>query len=277
VGWGSRSAHSLAGTTCPPGRRLPRACAALASEASGHPGRASPSGSGGEDCCHARASFSPAVPSTCPEHRSPTVPTDNSGPSGEALSWRRRSTRVNRAPGRASQARDAGPRWVRTVSETAGRRRARAVTVGESESQVIPHSPASTADLGGELAWRRVRTPQPPPRTPVIYLGSHFGRLAGVRPGSGAERFLAGSSGRSLAQGSGSILQEPARVQSAGEVRGNPLLDPASAGRRTRSIPPGAAGDEVTILASSSKYRSRSTPGAVRSSRRRLRAEYSDP
>jgi hypothetical protein len=166
VGWGSRSAHSLAGTTCPPGRRLPRACVALASEASGHPGRASPSGSGGEDCCHARASFSPAVPSTCPEHRSPTVPTDNSGPSGEALSWRRRSTRVNRAPGRASQARDAGPRWVRTVSETAGRRRARAVTVGESESQVIPHSPASTADLGGELAWRRVRTPQPPPRTP---------------------------------------------------------------------------------------------------------------
>jgi hypothetical protein len=49
-----------------------------------------------------------------------------------------------------------GPRWVRAASETAGPRRARAVTTSEPESQA--HA-IHRHDLGGEAAWRRVRTP----------------------------------------------------------------------------------------------------------------------
>jgi hypothetical protein len=53
----------------------------------------------------------------------------------------------------------AGPRWVRGASETAGPRRAQAVSVGERESQVTGPSTASTRAAEAARDWVRI----PPP------------------------------------------------------------------------------------------------------------------
>jgi hypothetical protein len=89
--------------------------------------------------------------------------------------------------------------------------------------------PAQTSD--SKAAWRRVRTPQPPPRTPVKALVRSEAILYSTQHPPGVEL--------------GPLLL--AQLAMRGDDLGQ-LLEP----------------------------RSRSTPGAVRSSRRRLRAEYSD-
>jgi hypothetical protein len=64
-------------------------------------------------------------------------------PGRSALGWPfGTGTGIDPRPDSAFQARDPGPCWVRTTPESAGPRRARAVTLGESESQVIGPYPA---------------------------------------------------------------------------------------------------------------------------------------
>jgi hypothetical protein len=55
----------------------------------------------------------------------------------------------------------AGPRWVRTPSGTAGRRRARTVTAGMQESP--GHSPFTSTAWAGGLGRQRLRIPPPAP------------------------------------------------------------------------------------------------------------------
>ena len=115
------------------------------------------------------------------------------------------------------------------------------------EGDCLRHMPDGQ-DRGDRLAERlhdftAVGTPQPPPRTPVICLG--FPWAVGRGPSWVRSRAVPSGSavGRSRRTPARFCKNQPG-CRSAAEVRGNPLLDPASAGRRTRSTPPGAAGDE---------------------------------
>jgi hypothetical protein len=72
------------------------------------------------------------------------------------------ASRVDGLPGRAFQARDLGPRWVRTASETAGSRwHERSRSASENRRS---HTTFTATTSNDETAWDRVRAPPPAPR-----------------------------------------------------------------------------------------------------------------
>jgi hypothetical protein len=86
---------------------------------------------------------SPAVPQTCPKQRSTAVTKGQHRSTGKVADLRHRRTASSTAVlPKLAVARRPGPCWVRTASGTAGPRRARAVNVGESASQVRRRSPS---------------------------------------------------------------------------------------------------------------------------------------
>jgi hypothetical protein len=97
-----------------------------------------------------------------------TVPTDN-GRSRDALSCTiGEASRVDERPGRAFQARDPGPRWVRTAPGTAGPQWARAVTV--RRVRIAGHGPSTATTTDGEEH-----------RTCALHVSRQVGQVVGGR------------------------------------------------------------------------------------------------
>jgi hypothetical protein len=152
-------------------------------------------------------------------------------PSGSAFGRRRHARARSVLVGRALQARDPGPRWVRTASGMPGPRRAPAVTAGKLEPQVTPHPPPQprTANRHGTGFEPLLRHPQIWSLTSAFTQRGHHG----ATPRRPAQRRSAGSWRASVPLHS-SACPHPAALPQAPAVAGGTRRRPA-AGKATAS------------------------------------------